>query len=135
MAEYQLPEDLQYTRDDEWIKPDGEGLYRIGITDYAQQQLGDIVFVELPSVGDTFDAGQPFGVIESVKAVSDLYSPMAIEIVEVNEGLEDTHTSVSRDLWASLGLKLRGAAHDLRLAVPRGKGLQSAALRAIQPPA
>ena len=99
MAEYQLPEDLQYTRDDEWIKPDGEGLYRIGITDYAQQQLGDIVFVELPSVGDTFDAGQPFGVIESVKAVSDLYSPMAIEIVEVNEGLEDTPESINAECY------------------------------------
>lgn len=99
MSDFQLPEDLQYTPDDEWVKAEPDGLYRVGITDYAQQQLGDIVFVELPSPGDTFEAGQPFGVVESVKAVSDLFAPTSMEILEVNQDLEETPESINAECY------------------------------------
>jgi|SRR5689334_12914140 len=81
------PEGLRYTKDHEWAKKDGE-LLVVGITHYAQDQLGDVVFVELPSPGKTVEAGQSFGVIEAVKTVSDLYAPVAGEIVEVNGELQ-----------------------------------------------
>jgi glycine cleavage system H protein len=77
------PEGLRYTKDHEWAKKDGD-LVVVGITHFAQDQLGDVVFVELPSVGRTLEAGQSFGVIEAVKTVSDLYAPVAGEVVEVN---------------------------------------------------
>ncbi|MEP7027718.1 MAG: glycine cleavage system protein GcvH [Candidatus Eisenbacteria bacterium] len=80
------PEGLRYTKDHEWARTDGD-LVVVGITHYAQDQLGDVVFVELPAVGRTLEAGQSFGVIEAVKTVSDLYAPMAGEIVEVNAAL------------------------------------------------
>ena len=80
------PEGLRYTKDHEWAKKDGD-LLVVGITHYAQDQLGDVVFVELPAVGRTVEAGQSFGVIEAVKTVSDLYAPVAGEIVEVNAEL------------------------------------------------
>ncbi|MCH2188011.1 glycine cleavage system protein GcvH [Myxococcota bacterium] len=99
MSDFQLPENLQYTRDDEWVKAETDGHYQVGITDYAQQQLGDIVFVELPSPGDRFEAGQPFGVVESVKAVSDLFAPMSMEILEVNQDLEETPESINAECY------------------------------------
>lgn len=80
------PDGLRYTKDHEWAKKDGD-LVVVGITHYAQDQLGDVVFVELPQVGKTLEAGQTFGVIEAVKTVSDLYAPLAGEIVEVNPAL------------------------------------------------
>jgi glycine cleavage system H protein len=80
------PNDLRYTKDHEWAKKDGD-LLVVGITHYAQDQLGDVVFVELPPVGKALEAGQSFGVIEAVKTVSDLYAPVAGEIVEVNPAL------------------------------------------------
>jgi glycine cleavage system H protein len=86
--ELNLPDDIKYTDDHEWAKKDGE-IVTIGITDYAQDQLGEIVFVEVPEVGDSFDQGDEFGTVESVKAVSEMYMPMAGEVVEVNEALED----------------------------------------------
>ena len=86
------PTDRQYTTDHEWISISGKTA-RIGITDYAQDQLGDVVFVELPDVGQVFDAGVQFGSIESVKAVSDLFCPMAGRVVEVNAALSDHPTS------------------------------------------
>lgn len=101
MADYDLPAELQYTKDDEWIRAEDDGRHTIGVTDYAQQQLGDVVFVELPAPGDTFDAGQPFGVIESVKAVSDLYSPVAIEVLEVNGELEESPETVNADCYGA----------------------------------
>ena len=88
MSEYEFPNDLRYTREDEWIRVEGEEAV-IGVSDYAQQQLGDIVFIELPAVGATLTRGDPFGVIESVKAVSDLYSPLSGTVSEVNEALAD----------------------------------------------
>lgn len=83
------PEENLYTKDHEWLSIQGDvGI--IGITDYAQRELGDVVYVDLPEVGDTFDAGDPFGSVESVKAVSEIFCPVAGEVVEVNEKLEDS---------------------------------------------
>ena len=91
-----IPEDLQYTKSHEWVRIEGETA-TIGITDHAQDELGDIVFVELPEEGDTFDAGESFGTVESVKAVSDLYAPVGGEVVEVNSALEDAPESINED--------------------------------------
>jgi glycine cleavage system H protein len=85
---YDIPADCRYARTDEWIRLDGKTA-RIGITDYAQSELSDIVFVEVPAVGSQLDAGEPFGVVESVKAVSDLLAPLGGEVIRVNEELED----------------------------------------------
>ena len=82
------PADLKYTKEHEWIRVDGN-TGTIGITDFAQQQLGDVVFVELPEVGSTIKAGQVFGTIESVKAVSELFAPITGEVTEVNTSLKD----------------------------------------------
>lgn len=84
----QLPEELKYAESHEWARLDGD-IVTVGITDHAQDALGDVVYVELPEVGDTVEAGDEAGVVESVKAASDIYSPVAGEIVEVNEALED----------------------------------------------
>jgi glycine cleavage system H protein len=95
------PTDRQYTTDHEWISISGKTA-RIGITDYAQDQLGDVVFVELPDVGQVFAAGAQFGSIESVKAVSDLFCPMAGRVVEVNAALSDQPETVNAgayDAW------------------------------------
>jgi glycine cleavage system H protein len=90
------PADRRYTTEHEWIKPQGEH-FVVGITAFAQDQLGDIVYVELPKVGDRVEAGQPFGVIESVKTASDLYAPITGEVVEVNAELVDQPQSVNDD--------------------------------------
>ena len=82
------PTDLKYTKDHEWIRLDG-GTGTVGITDFAQQQLGDVVYVELPEVGSTITAGNVFGTIESVKAVSELFAPVSGEVVEINSSLKD----------------------------------------------
>lgn len=83
-----LPEDLRYTEDHEWAKLEGDAA-TIGVTDYAQEQLGDIVFVETPQPGDKFQKGDEFGTVESVKAVAELYMPVAGEVLLVNKALED----------------------------------------------
>ncbi len=88
LNELSFPEDVRYAESHEWVKAAGETA-KIGITDYAQDQLGDIVFVELPDVGESFEKGSEFGTVESVKAVSELYMPVSGEIVAINEGLED----------------------------------------------
>ena len=94
--ELNLPEDLIYAEDHEWVQSEGESV-KIGISDYAQDQLGDIVFVELPEVGDTFEIGDEFGTVESVKAVSELYIPISGEITELNKSLEDAPELVNTD--------------------------------------
>src|SRR3954464_8885240 len=94
------PGDYKYTKDHEWIEIAGDR-GKVGITDYAQQQLGDVVFVELPEVGATLKAGQSFGTIESVKAVSELYAPVSGEVVEVNEALKAKPEGVNADPHAS----------------------------------
>ncbi|KKB41703.1 glycine cleavage system protein GcvH [Bacillus thermotolerans] len=83
------PKELRYSEEHEWVKTEGDKL-RIGITDFAQSELGDIVFVELPSVGDEVTADEPFGSVESVKTVSELYAPVSGKVVEVNEELDDS---------------------------------------------
>jgi len=83
-----IPEDLKYSKEHEWVKLDGDNVV-VGITDYAQSELGDIVFVELPAVGLRIEFMKPFGTIEAVKAVSDLFSPVTGEVCEVNTSLED----------------------------------------------
>jgi len=89
LNELNLPEDVKYAEDHEWVKLSGDTA-RIGISDYAQDQLGDIVFVELPEVGDSFVKGDEFGTLESVKAVSELYMPVGGEVTAINETLEDS---------------------------------------------
>ncbi|HEX5911849.1 MAG TPA: glycine cleavage system protein GcvH [Rubrobacter sp.] len=91
-----IPEDLQYTKSHEWVRIEGDTA-TIGITDHAQDELGDVVFVELPDEGATFDAGESFGTVESVKAVSDLYAPVGGEVVEVNSALEDAPENINED--------------------------------------
>lgn len=98
MAKYEIPDDLYYTREDEWVRVE-RGRATIGVTDYAQQQLGDIVFVELPEVGRALDRGEPFGVVESVKAVADLFAPITGEVVEVNSGLAEAPDGVNADCY------------------------------------
>jgi glycine cleavage system H protein len=90
------PEDLLYTKEHEWIKIDGDR-GTVGITDYAQQQLGDVVYVELPDVGATFSANDVFGSIESVKAVSELFCPVSGEVLEVNQETADSPELVNQD--------------------------------------
>ena len=91
-----IPEDLQYTKSHEWVRMEGDTA-TIGITDHAQDELGDVVFVELPDEGATFDAGESFGTVESVKAVSDLYTPVGGEVVGVNSALEDAPENINED--------------------------------------
>ncbi len=91
-----LPGYVSYTDDHEWCKQEGDNI-KVGITDYAQGQLGDIVFVELPEVGTSFDKGEAFGTLESVKAVSELYMPISGEVLAVNEALDDTPELVNKE--------------------------------------
>ena len=85
-----VPENLKFTKDHEWLVDDGGNSYVVGITDHAQDSLGDVTFVELPEIGTSFSRGEVFGVVESVKAASDLYMPVGGEILEVNEELGDS---------------------------------------------
>jgi|SRR5689334_6767476 glycine cleavage system H protein len=92
-----VPADRKYTKDHEWAKDEGAGKVRVGITDFAQHSLTDIVFVELPKVGAKLEQGKVFGVVESVKSASDLYSPVTGEVVEVNKGVVDAPETVNKD--------------------------------------
>lgn len=92
-----VPQDLKYTQTHEWISTEADGTVRIGITDHAQEALGDLVFVELPSVGDELDQGDACAVVESVKAASDIYSPLTGKVVAVNEDLEDDPGMINND--------------------------------------
>ena len=94
LNELNFPDDVRYDESHEWVRSEGDKV-KIGITDYAQDQLGDIVFVELPEVGDTFDKGEEFGTVESVKAVSELYLPVAGEVVAINSSLEESPEKVN----------------------------------------
>lgn len=93
----QVPADLRYTEEHEWVRFDEDDILTVGITDFAQGELGDVVYVELPSVGDFFSAGDVFGTIEAVKAVSDLFSPISGKVVEINETLSDTPEIINQD--------------------------------------
>ncbi|MCK5836798.1 MAG: glycine cleavage system protein GcvH [Desulfobacula sp.] len=98
LKDLNLPDDVKYTKDHEWAKLSGDSV-TIGINDYAQDQLGEIVFVELPEVGDAFEQGDEFGSVESVKAVSEIYLPIAGEIVEINAALEDAPELVNESCY------------------------------------
>jgi len=91
-----VPEDLQYSKDHEWIRVEGD-TGTIGITDHAQHSLGDVVYVELPKVGETFTAHESFGSVESVKAVSEIFTPISGEVIEVNDSLQDEPEKVNED--------------------------------------
>jgi glycine cleavage system H protein len=110
------PTDLKYTKDHEWIRLEGD-TGAIGITDFAQQQLGDVVYVELPAEGTQLTAGQVFGTIESVKAVSELFAPVTGEVVEVNSGLKDKPENVNgkpHETWM-VKVKMSNAAQAAEL--------------------
>ena len=92
----QIPEELVYSKDHEWVRVQGDAAF-VGITDHAQRQLGDVVYIELPSIGDKFAAHEPFGSVESVKAVSEVYTPVGGQIVEVNDSLRDAPEAVNED--------------------------------------
>lgn len=112
----QVPGNLQYAESHEWVLDNGDGTVTVGITDHAQEALGDVVFVELPEVGQMLSKGDEFGVIESVKAASDLYAPINGEVVEVNEALEDAPENVNEapyeDGWI-MKVRLDGAVEGL----------------------
>ena len=91
-----IPDDLHYTKDHEWVRLEGDTV-TVGITDFAQGELGDIIFVEFPSVGDAFNQGDPFGTVEAVKTVADLFIPVSGEIIAVNTDLEEAPEKVNND--------------------------------------
>lgn len=93
-----IPQDLKYTEDHEWVRVEGE-VATFGVTDYAQGELGDVVFVELPEAGDDVAQGDTFGSIEAVKTVADLFAPISGEVVEVNADLEDAPESINEDAY------------------------------------
>lgn len=101
-----LNKDVRYAESHEWVKVDGE-IATIGISDYAQHALGDIVYVDLPEVGDEVTAGEDFGAVESVKAASDLISPISGEVVEVNEALEDEPGLINQDAFENWIIKVK----------------------------
>ena len=101
-----VPADLKYTREHEWAKQEGDRV-RVGITHFAQEQLGDVVFVELPKVGTRVRAHQTFGVVESVKAASDIYAPIGGEVIAVNEALTESPENVNSDPYGSWFFKLK----------------------------
>jgi glycine cleavage system H protein len=92
-----VPDDLLYTKDHEWIRQEADGTCVVGITHHAQDSLGDVTFVEMPSIGQSFDRGSVFGVVESVKAASDLYMPVNGDIIEINDDLNDSPENVNND--------------------------------------
>ena len=102
-----LPADLKYTESHEWIRSEADGAVTIGITDHAQAALGDLVFVELPTVGRKLLAGEACAVVESVKAASDVYAPVAGEVVAVNEALASAPEQVNQDAYAAWLFRLR----------------------------
>lgn len=112
-----IPSDLQYTADHEYVKATSDpNVFAVGITDFAQDQLGDIVFVELPKVGSTFASHDTFGTIEAVKAVSELFSPLAGEVVEVNDALDQDPSAVNRDPYGAgwmIKMKVSGSPSGL----------------------
>ena len=111
-----FPADLKYTKDHEWLKPAGDGTALVGITQYAQDALGDVVFVDLPEAGDAFALGEEFGTVESVKTVSELNMPSAGEVLDVNAALADHPEAVNEDPYGKgwmVKIKLTGPLADL----------------------
>jgi glycine cleavage system H protein len=94
-----IPSELKYTKSHEWVRDEGDGTVYVGITDHAQEQLGDLVFVELPEVGELLTAGSECAVVESVKAASDIYAPLSGEVLSINEALADAPETVNEDAY------------------------------------
>lgn len=108
-----IPSDLLYTKDHEWVKVHGDGTATVGVTDYAQESLGDITFVEFPRNGESFSGGDTFGVVESVKAASDLFMPVDGEVLEINEEVDASPELLNQDPYRSgwlLKIKLQDPA-------------------------
>lgn len=112
MSTLAYPDDLRYTSDHEWVKDQGDGVVRIGITAYAQDALGDVVYVSLPTVGDTVAVGDSVGEVESTKSVSDIYAPLAGEITAVNDSLDATPELINSDSYGE------GWMYELRVEDP-----------------
>jgi len=104
-----VPAELKYTESHEWVRAEADGTVTIGITDHAQEALGDLVFLELPEVGKTYAAGQEMAVVESVKAAADVYAPIAGEVTAVNQDAADAPESVNQDAYAAWLFKLKPA--------------------------
>ena len=104
-----IPADLKYTESHEWVRAEEDGTVTVGITEYAQDALGDIVFVELPKVGKSYTAGDDAAVVESVKAASDIYAPVSGEIVAVNEDVANAPESINADAYAAWLFKIKPA--------------------------
>ena len=102
-----IPADLRYAASHEWARLEADGSVTVGISDHAQEALGDVVFIELPELGKVFEAGQEIGVVESVKAASDIYAPLAGEVIAINESLADSPESVNSDPYGSWFFKLK----------------------------
>jgi glycine cleavage system H protein len=102
-----IPADLKYTESHEWVRAEADGTITVGITEYAQDALGDIVFVELPKVGASFTAGDDAAVVESVKAASDIYAPVSGEVVAVNQAVADAPESINADAYSAWLYKMK----------------------------
>lgn len=102
-----IPADLKYTESHEWVRAEADGTVTVGITEYAQDALGDIVYVELPKVGNTYTAGDDAAVVESVKAASDIYAPVSGEVVDVNQSVADAPDSINADAYGAWLFKIR----------------------------
>ncbi|WP_339513933.1 glycine cleavage system protein GcvH [Pseudomonas sp. RL_15y_Pfl2_60] len=107
-----IPADLRYASSHEWARLEADGSVTVGISDHAQEALGDVVFIELPEVGKTLAAGQEAGVVESVKAASDIYAPIGGEVIAVNDSLADSPENVNTDPYGSWFFKLKPSAAD-----------------------
>ena len=103
------PTDLKYTDQHEWLRAEADGTYTVGITDHAQEALGDVVFVQNPAIGRKVTKGEEVGVVESVKAAADIYAPLSGEIVAVNEALEDAPEKLNEDAYAAWMFRIRPA--------------------------
>lgn len=127
MSELEYPQDLRYTAEHEWVRTASDGVVRIGITAFAQEALGDVVFVSLPAVGDTVTAGDSCGEVESTKSVSDVFAPVSGQVVAVNEALESAPELVNTDPYG------QGWMYDIKLtdAAAEGSLLDLAAYRAL----
>lgn len=107
-----VPSNLHYTKDHEWVKVEGDGTVTVGITDYAQAALGDVTFIDLPKVGKQLESADVFGTVESVKAASDLYSPVSGEVIAINSSLNNTPDLVNREPYEKawmIKIKLKSA--------------------------
>ena len=108
-----VPSNLHYTKDHEWVKVESDGTVTVGITDYAQSALGDVTFIDLPKIGKQLESADVFGTVESVKAASDLYSPVSGEVIAINSSLNDTPDLVNREPYEKawmIKMKLKSAA-------------------------